>query len=94
MAMVGSVWAGMEVVDGMHAGQSQDDWEMSYSWKGLNTGHHKKALVCCPCCWLAALHGAPRTLVLIGCMHSRLCLVNCVGFHWAVLNPALPQFNH
>ena len=28
--------------------------------KGLNTGHHKKALVSCSCSRLAVLHGAPR----------------------------------
>ena len=35
------------------------------SWKGLSTGCHKKAPVCCPCSRLAALHGAPRTLMAL-----------------------------
>ena len=32
---------------------------------GLNTGHHKKAPVHCPCSRLAALHGAPCKLLLL-----------------------------
>ena len=28
-------------------------------------GCHEKAPVRCPCSWLAALHGAPRTLMLM-----------------------------
>ena len=35
------------------------------SWKGLSSGRHEKAPVHCPCSRLAALHGAPRTLVLL-----------------------------
>ena len=32
------------------------------SWEGLSTGRHEITPVRCPCSWLAALHGAPRTL--------------------------------
>ena len=31
------------------------------SWKGLTTGCHEKAVVCCPCSWLATFHGDPWT---------------------------------
>ena len=95
MAMLGWVEAGMEVVDGMHVGQSRGEvGRLSgdagafpecevmtpdhitvqvrscglgraeigrSSWKGLNTGRHEKVPVCCPCSWLATLHGTPRS---------------------------------
>ena len=46
------------------------------SWKGLSTGRHKKALVCCPCSWLATLHGAPRKHLLLSL--NRHGLVNFI----------------
>ena len=53
----------------------QSTFQVHGSWLGgtsigrssgecLNTGLHEKALVRCPCSQLAALHGAPRTLLL------------------------------
>ena len=99
--MVGWAGTGMEVVDGMHAGQSQGGWShvcrcrsisrvrgdtlmiqdntavkvrssghgrvgiSRSSGKGHNTGRQEKAAVRCPCCRLATLHGAPRTLMLV-----------------------------
>ena len=40
------------------------------SWKGFCTGRHRKAQIRCPCSRLAALHGAPRTLVVIDSYYS------------------------
>ena len=40
-------------------GRAKIGW---YSRKGLNTGRHEKAPVRCPCCRLAAFHGARSTM--------------------------------
>ena len=95
MAMVGGMGAWMELVLGMHAGQSQVVGRMSEdagafpecvgntpitpdrttiqvrssgNWSVFlerpNTGRHEKAPVRCACSRLAALHGAPRTMVV------------------------------
>ena len=60
MAIIGLVGAGMEAVDGMHAGKSQGLVACRYSWKCLSTGSYGKAPVRSPCSQLAAIHGAPR----------------------------------
>ena len=44
-------------------------------WKGLNTGHHEKALVRCPCSRLAALHGLLTSVGTSGRLMSVLCAV-------------------
>ena len=46
--------------------QVHDDWlggaEIGrFSWEGINTGRHEKALVRCPCSRFAKHHVAPRT---------------------------------
>ena len=46
-----------------------------------NTGRHEKAPVRCPCCRLAALHGAPRTLML-GLQEAIGRLANANGVCW------------
>ena len=62
--------AGIEVEDGMHAGESKGFDRMSgdagigrFSWDDLNTGRHEMARVRWPCSRMATHHGDPRTIL-------------------------------
>ena len=54
--------------------QVHRSWFGQSSVECLDTGHHEKTPVCCPCSRLAAFHGAPWTLISLMPFSIILCL--------------------